>query len=474
MEDNTNNNGQIIQDVERELQCQNTKVKTPLQSLYTNEQRFNLIKPMFNTVVSQMNIINSCFTVHARIAFTEKEMDKLPESVTGIPQQLTNILVESVNIRNNLIDIIGAMERLSDGITRFVKIANNPKLMNKPITKYLHFIERPMECLKVLIKKKCELDPEKVENLEKNLTQFMENSGSKAVPGWMEDQSRSERDLETLEKKRHEIVIEDIAECNEVSRIISEIEFYQTKLNGHEHLKKDLQNEKKILQDNRDYLENHVLSFVTSSRIVKAYRFMWNSDLEVLRKQKMLVKEEISEITSQENLKILDEAECKEALRSRLEMLEIAKNKVELIKANRESKLKKIDEDIEKKKEDIKKFENKIDGILKKYGNPSIGATYLMLDSIAKLGRQRVDSNGIFNICYNSVNNFLGKIEGVIDDILLVEGARDELDDDWLSTLETSILPLKFFVSELQPIISDSIQGISPKKLISYSTEELH
>ncbi|CAG8764994.1 2436_t:CDS:1, partial [Acaulospora morrowiae] len=65
--------------------------------------------------------------------------------------------------------------------------------------------------------------------------------------------------------------------------------------------------------------------------------------------QKMLIKEEISEITSQENIKILDEAQCKKALVSLREMWKAAQDKVELAKANKECQLKKIDEEIEKK-----------------------------------------------------------------------------------------------------------------------------
>ncbi|CAG8754038.1 16493_t:CDS:1, partial [Acaulospora morrowiae] len=145
---------------------------------------------------------------------------------------------------------------------------------------YLHFVEKPKESLKVLLDKKWELDTKKVNNLEKNLASFMECSGSQAIPDWIKDQSQCQKDLEALEKKRQEKLIEDIAECDEVSRIISEIEFYQTKLNGHEHLKEDLQKEKKILQNNRDYLESQVSLIATSSRIMKAFLFMRNNDLE--------------------------------------------------------------------------------------------------------------------------------------------------------------------------------------------------
>jgi len=200
---------------------------------------------------------------------------------TQIPQQLSEILLESATIRNNLIEIIGGMERLSNGIARFVKIANNQKLQDKPLDKFLHFVEKPENNLKDLLEKTYELDDQKVALLKKTLTAFMKNSGSQTIPGWIIEQAQCIKELEALEKEREIKFIEDIAEYDEMARIISEIEYYQTKLEGCEHLKKDIQNEKKILQNNRDYLESQALESATSSRF-KVFLSMRNNDLDGL------------------------------------------------------------------------------------------------------------------------------------------------------------------------------------------------
>ena len=92
----------------------------------------------------------------------------------------------------------------------------------------------------------------------------------------------------------------------------------------------------------------------------------------------MIIKQEISEITDQENKKILDEAECKKALVSLSKKLESAKEKVEKDKIIKKKQLKYIDDQIEKKKKEVKKFENQILQMLEKYGNPSIDSTCLL------------------------------------------------------------------------------------------------
>ncbi|CAG8480377.1 11361_t:CDS:2, partial [Funneliformis mosseae] len=436
MEDNKNRNDQLIQDFERKLKVQQQNI-TQRNPYIGNEQRFKLISPMFDMVMNQVSVISSCFTVHARIAFTEKEKRELSKEITEIPQQLSEILFESAKIRRNLIDIIGAMERLSNGIARFMKIANNPKLQDKPLTKYLHFVEKPIESLNVLLNKKCELDTEKVENLKNNLDDFMKISGSQAIPGWVEEQAQCKKELEALEKERQEKLIEVIAEFDEVARIIGEIEFYKTKSDDHhERLKKDLLKEKEMLQKSRDYLESQALSVATSTSIVRF--IIRNKDLEVLRKQKMLIKEELSEIASQENKEILDEAECKKELASLWKKLEAAKDKVEQARAKKNEQLEIIDEKIKKKREEVKEFENKILNMLKDYGNPSISATCLMLESIASLTKQQTQGTGIFDLYRKDVKNFLVDIENEIITIKNVEGDRDLLEDEWVRPFETT------------------------------------
>lgn len=202
---------------------------------------------------------------------------------TLIPQQLSDILFESVNIRNNLIEITGTMEQLSKGIAKFVKITKNKKLQDKPLDKFLHLMETPGKRLKTLLDRNCELDTQKVSTLKKNLVIFMNISGSKAIPDWVNQQAQCKKELEDLEINRQRIFIEDIVEYDEVAKIISEIEFYHTQLEGHEYLKKDLQNEKKMLQAHRDLLENQVITSATSSKFVKVFLFMRNDDLNGLK-----------------------------------------------------------------------------------------------------------------------------------------------------------------------------------------------
>ena len=100
--------------------------------------------------------------------------------------------------------------------------------------------------------------------------------------------------------------------------------------------------------------------------------------MTVLRKQKTIIKRELSEIATQEDQKILHEAECNKMLASLSEKLELANKKVKKAKFNREGELKKIDSKIEKKQKEVKKFEDQIHQILKECGNPSINATCLL------------------------------------------------------------------------------------------------
>ena len=140
-----------------------------------------------------------------------------------------------------MIEIVGAMEQFSNGIAKFIKFFNNPKLQDKPLVKFLHLMETPGKRFKALLNKKCEFDAKKVARLEKNLSVFMKHSGPKIIPDWINQQAQCKKELEVLENERQKKFMEDIAELDEVTRIISEIEFYQTKLEGHEHLNRDLQ-----------------------------------------------------------------------------------------------------------------------------------------------------------------------------------------------------------------------------------------
>lgn len=100
--------------------------------------------------------------------------------------------------------------------------------------------------------------------------------------------------------------------------------------------------------------------------------------MAVLRREKKIVKQELSEITDQENKKILYEAECKKMLASLSKKLETAKEKANKATLNKEKQLKGIDEQIEYKKKEVENFEAKIVQILEKYGNPSISSTCLL------------------------------------------------------------------------------------------------
>jgi hypothetical protein len=175
------------------------------------------------------------------------------------------------------------MEQLSNGIARFVKIAKNPKFQDKSLVKFLHFMETPGKRLKALLDRTCELDTQKVSRLEKSLVIFMKHSGSKTIPDWIKQAAQCKKELENLENERQRKFIEDIVEYDEVARIVSEIEFYQTQLTGHKHLKKDLQAEKRMLQANRDFLEGQAIRSATSSKFVKMFLFMRNNDLDGLK-----------------------------------------------------------------------------------------------------------------------------------------------------------------------------------------------
>ncbi|RIA80032.1 hypothetical protein C1645_839414 [Glomus cerebriforme] len=461
--DDKNENDLIIQEFERKLkiehETQDIQVEKSWNNPYPCEEKFDLIRPMYDLVVNQMNVISTCFSVHSHIAFTEENEKNLSENIMHIPQQLSDILFESTNIRNNLIEIIGAMEQLSNGIARFVKIANNQKLQDKSLIKFLHFVETPGEKLKGLLNKECELNHNKITMFKENLDTFMESSGSKTIPDWIKQQAQCKKELKDLENEKQKKFIEDIVEYDEVAKIISEIEFYQTQLVGHEHLKNDIQNEKKTLQANRDLLERQAITSATSSNFIKVFLFMRNNDLDVLRKQKNITKKEITEIMSQESQRILYEAEIKKKIKSLSEKLESAKKKVEKAKIIKDNQLKAIDDQIKKKEIEVKKFENKIHQMLEKYGNPSIKATCLLLESITRLTEQQVQNKGNNVTAREAVKSFLEMIEDEIKYIREVEGDRDVLDDEWISMFKISIAPLNFFISEIRPVIRNSING---------------
>lgn len=67
------------------------------------------------------------------------------------------------------------------------------------------------------------------------------------------------------------------------------------------------------------------------------------------------------------------------------------------------------------------------------------------------------------------MENLLAGIESNISFIRDVGGDRDLLDDDWTWEFEKSVAPLDFFVSEIRPIIRNSVHGISSKELAEYS-----
>lgn len=100
--------------------------------------------------------------------------------------------------------------------------------------------------------------------------------------------------------------------------------------------------------------------------------------LAVLRKQKMIVKQEISEIDCQEDQKKIYESICKKELASLTETLKLAKKRVERAKITKETRLSNIDEQIARKEKEVDNFEKEILQILRKYGNPSINSTCLL------------------------------------------------------------------------------------------------
>jgi hypothetical protein len=91
------------------------------------------------------------------------------------------------------------------------------------------------------------------------------------------------------------------------------------------------------------------------------------------------------------------------------------------------------------------------------------------LESIAKLANQRAQGTGVSTSYRNAVKTFLADIEENIKYVHDLEGDRDLLDDEWIRAFETSVAPLDFFVSEIRPIIRNSIHGISPKELAEYA-----
>lgn len=86
--DDKNENDQLIQEVEKKLKIQqasqDTQVENQLQNPFSDEERFSLIKPMYDLVLNQMNVIRTCFSVHSHIAFTEEGGKKLSEDMLVI------------------------------------------------------------------------------------------------------------------------------------------------------------------------------------------------------------------------------------------------------------------------------------------------------------------------------------------------------------------------------------------------------
>jgi hypothetical protein len=96
--------------------------------------------------------------------------------------------------------------------------------------------------------------------------------------------------------------------------------------------------------------------------------------LTELRKQKEIVKKEISEVEKKSN----NAAERKKMLKCLLEKLKLAKEKVNKANFIKEERLRIISEKIVKEKEVEENLEKKIIQILEKYGNPSINSTCLL------------------------------------------------------------------------------------------------
>jgi hypothetical protein len=91
------------------------------------------------------------------------------------------------------------------------------------------------------------------------------------------------------------------------------------------------------------------------------------------------------------------------------------------------------------------------------------------LESIAKLANQQKQGTDVTALNRTAMRNFLEDIENEISVIREAEGEREILDDEWTMTFETSVAPLNFFISEIRPIIRNSIHGTNPKELTEYS-----
>lgn len=90
------------------------------------------------------------------------------------------------------------------------------------------------------------------------------------------------------------------------------------------------------------------------------------------------------------------------------------------------------------------------------------------LESLAGLASQQVQGTEVSTSYRTIVGSLLAGIEQNIESIREAEGDRDLLDIE-IMDLETSVVPINFFVSEIRPIIRNSIYGISSRELAEYS-----
>ena len=88
--DNKNEDDQIIQDLKLKLQQESIASKdTQFEKSYPyndedKKDKFSLIRPMYDMVLNQMNVINTCFSVHSHIAITKEDEKNLPENMLVI------------------------------------------------------------------------------------------------------------------------------------------------------------------------------------------------------------------------------------------------------------------------------------------------------------------------------------------------------------------------------------------------------
>ncbi|CAB4385575.1 unnamed protein product [Rhizophagus irregularis] len=192
-----------------------------------------------------------------------------------------------------------------------------------------------------------------------------------------------------------------------------------------------------FIQDMQRIFMEDIMGYEEVAKIIGEMEFYQSqlTDHEYLKndlqKEKKILQEhrDILERQALESKKIY-ESICKKELASLTETLKLAKNRVKRAKITKETRLSNIDEQIARKEKEVDNFEKEILQILRKYGNLSINSTCLLLESLARLASQQVQGT-TFSTSYRTIVGSL--------------------------------------LAEIQPIIRNSIYGISSQELAEYS-----